>query len=311
MNRQDTEPSDFRARVTAVALCLIASIAASSFAAEPERMKVFSSTQGKFVTFDDLVAALAADADIVLVGEEHEDTATHRIELALLSALHQKRQRVGLSLEMFERDTQTALDAYLGGAIAEDEFLKQARPWKNYQTDYRPLVEYAKANKLPVIASNVPRRLATKVATGKGLSELAGLAAGDAQWVASEIDAPRDGYWWRFRETMRGHEGAEANDASMLAFYEAQCVKDETMAESIARFWMRTAAGTPARTLVVHYNGDFHSDYGEGTALRVRRRVPTASTIVVTIIPVDNLDAANGAAEAGRAAYVIFCPHEK
>jgi uncharacterized iron-regulated protein len=291
-----------RPGAAALLLCLVAQVAG---AAEPGRVRVYASAQQKVIPFDELVASLAAEADVVFVGEQHDDPATHRVELALLTALHAKRPRAALSLEMFERDTQTALDAYLAGAMTEEVFLGHSRPWKNYSTDYRPLVEFARTNRLPVIAANVPRRLSSKVATGKGLAELAALPTGDAQWVAAEVYAPRDRYWLRFRETMRGHAGTD--EGAMYSYYTAQVVKDETMAESIARFWTRAAADRP---IVVHYNGAFHSDFGEGTALRVRRRAPAAATAIVTIIPVDDPEKADGAAESGRADYVVFCARE-
>ena len=82
--------------------------------------------------------------------------------------------------------------------------------------------------------------------------------------------------------------------------YFAQCLKDETMAESIARAWQ------PGR-LVVHYNGSFHSDFRRGTAARVRRRLPDAKTSVLTVVPVANLDTVDPASsERKRADYLIY-----
>ena len=85
-----------------------------------------------------------AKADVVFVGEQHDDPNTHRLEAAILDGLRRRGVPVTLSLEMFERDTQAGLDSYLAGGIAEEEFLKTSRPWPRYATDYRPLVEMAK-----------------------------------------------------------------------------------------------------------------------------------------------------------------------
>jgi uncharacterized iron-regulated protein len=68
-------------------------------------------------------------------------------------------------------------------------------------------------------------------------------------------------------------------------FYQAQCVKDETMAESIVR--SRGDAGAP---LIIQYNGEFHSDFGEGTAARVKRRLPGARLLVISAVPAASLD---------------------
>ena len=80
----------------------------------------------------------------MLVGEQHDDPNSHRLESALLQGLMQRRVAVTVSLEMFERDVQPALDAYLRGADSEEEFLKSSRPWPRYASDYRSLVELAK-----------------------------------------------------------------------------------------------------------------------------------------------------------------------
>ncbi|UQT38864.1 ChaN family lipoprotein [Acidaminococcus intestini] len=57
--------------------------------------------------------------------------------------------RLVLSLEMFEKDVQASLDAYLAGRMTEMEFLKVSRPWPNYERDYRHLVEFAKRRGFP------------------------------------------------------------------------------------------------------------------------------------------------------------------
>jgi uncharacterized iron-regulated protein len=85
-------------------------------------------------------------------------------------------------------------------------------------------------------------------------------------------------------------------------FYEAQCVKDETMAESIVA--AMAAAGEGA--LVLHVDGAFHSDYGLGTAARVVRRRPGIRTAVISAVPVDSLATANAASFAARGDYVIL-----
>ncbi len=43
-------------------------------------------------------------ADVIFVGEQHDDVNTHRLELAVLEGLARRRDNVIVSLEMFERD---------------------------------------------------------------------------------------------------------------------------------------------------------------------------------------------------------------
>src|SRR5512136_710582 len=116
-------------------------------------------------SFDALI-----DFDVIFVGEIHDSRFAHEAELTLLTGLSERDPNLVLALEMFERDVQDILDAYLKGGISEDQFLEQSRPWPNYQDDYRPLIELAKTRGIPVIAANVPRRAAAAVVMANRIS---------------------------------------------------------------------------------------------------------------------------------------------
>lgn len=256
------------------------------------------------------VVRAGAAADVVFFGEQHDDPATHRAELALLAALGNAERPIVLSLEMFERDVQGVVDDYLAGRIAEADFLARSRPWERYVTDYRALVELARARGWRVVAANVPRRLASAVSRN-GLALVDTLAPHDRALVARDLVCPRDdAYYARFAAQMRGHSAgqgpATASDSATMQrmtdrFYEAQCVKDETMAESIAA--VRSA--TPG-ALVLHVNGAFHSDLGLGTASRVRRRDPGARLLVLSAVPVADPATAELAPLVERGDYLVL-----
>ena len=267
--------------------------------------RVFDTKQNRFSDFETMLAALAK-ADVVFMGEQHEDTRTHRLQAATLEGLDRRREGpIVLALEMFERDVQPLLDSYLAGAIPEADFLAGARPWPNYRADYRPMVEYAKAHNWPVIAGNVPRRLA-QVVSRRGLGAVDSLPSDDRALVARDLSCPHDDYAKRFAATMgdmSGHGVQMTPDqvkAMVQRFYEAQCVKDETMAEAVV------AAGTTHAALVVHANGSFHSDYRMGTAARVRRRLPESRMAVVSFVPVEDLDRVNGKSRRKLGDWVVF-----
>lgn len=282
--------------------------ATDSIAALPERYvphRAYDTDRNRFSDFEAMLAALAR-ADVVFLGEQHDDPRTHRLQLAVLEGLARRREgRVVLSLEMFERDVQPALDAYLAGTSTEAEFLAASRPWPNHRADYRPLVEFARTEGWPVIAANVPRRLAQAVSR-RGLVTLDSVPEGDLALIASARSCPRDAYQKRFAETMGDMSGhgmqmtKEQSAAMVQRFYEAQCLKDETMAESIAQ------ARATHNTLVVHANGSFHSDYRLGTAARVKRRLPEARIAVVSFVPVADLDRADGKSRRKLGDWVVF-----
>jgi uncharacterized iron-regulated protein len=269
----------------------------------PER--VYDTAAGAFVDFEVMLARLSK-ADVVFVGEQHDDPNTHRLEAAILDGLHRRKVTPVLSLEMFERDAQRWLNDYFAEQIGEEEMLKNARPWPRYATDYRRMVEMARERKWTVVAANVPRRLAADVSKN-GKEAIGKLSETDRAMIARELQCPPDDYSRRFAESMSGHPAGtqtpEQQQAMVERFYWAQCVKDETMAEAIAAAYEKKSAAGP----IVHYNGAFHSDFGLGTAERVRRRLPGKKTMVVTMIPVEDLDTVAPAGEdLKRADYLVY-----
>lgn len=246
-------------------------------------------------TVDDVADDLAS-ADVVALGELHGTPAVHETHLALVAALHRRRGEIVIAMEMFERDVQTVLLQYLSGMVDEARFLAEARPWPDYERDYRPVVEYARANGLVVLAANAPRALATRVAR-QGLAAVAG-----ERDVARETTAPEDDYWDAFVAEMKEHPGV--TEAMMRNFYAAQCLKDDTMAESITdHLAARRAAG--ARPLVVLICGKMHSDHGRGVVARVRSRMPDLTVRVVSAETVDDVAAGVYASPRAVADYVV------
>ena len=106
---------------------------------------------------------------------------------------------------------------------------------------------------------------------------------------------------------MGGHlAGASdaAADSNTERYYWAQCVKDETMAESIVTAFAKQE-GRPG--VIVHVTGAFHSDFGAGTGERVRRRLLGRRVAIVSLVPVENLDDISPAGDdLKRADYLVY-----
>ena len=291
-------------RVLPLLFCLfnfaIISLAQTAASYVPHR--VYDAKEKRFTDFEAMTADLA-HANVIFFGEQHDDPGTHRLELALLEGIARRRSDVIVALEMFERDVQQQVDDYLAGKLSEPDFLKASRPWPRYATDYKPLIELAKAKGWCVIAGNVPRRYASQVAKG-GLAAAEKLPAAERIFLAQQFSCPSDDYFKRFHESMSEHPGDKTPkmEAALLErMYQAQCVKDETMAESIAR--RQTAS---PQTLIVHYNGAFHSDFRLGTAARTKQRLPKANIKIISALPIENLDAINPNDERKRGDYLVF-----
>ncbi|MCU0865619.1 MAG: ChaN family lipoprotein [Planctomycetes bacterium] len=245
------------------------------------------------------VADQLATADVVSFGEMHDTPPVHTMHHALLTALHQRRGDMVIAMEMFERDVQTVLLKYLNGFVDERTFLEQARPWPNYERDYRPVVEFAKRHGLVVLAANAPRPLASRVAK-EGIAAVAG-----NPHVARETTAPEDDYWHAFQEQMLSHPGV--TPAQVKNFYAAQCLKDDTMAESVCDHLQqrRLQGGKP---LVVVICGSMHSDHGRGTVARIRSRMPDLDVRVLSAEAVADIGSGVYASARTVADYVVVVP---
>jgi uncharacterized iron-regulated protein len=232
-----------------------------------QEYQIYSSKSGKYISLETMAKELGK-YDVIFFGEFHGNPGVHKAQRELLPLLYDREARLILSFEMFERDTQTTLDAYLGGKISEAEFLAAARPWSNYETDYKPLLEFAKSRGLVAIAANIPRRLAGSVVRN-GKEFLDELGTDDKVLMALQISAPKGKYRDRFFATMQANgTHGDSNDEELYELlYFAQCMKDDTMAESLAQYVERYP-----KYKIIHFNGDFHSREFLGTVERLAKR---------------------------------------
>ena len=266
-------------RPALVAVLLVASAASAQTDSLAGRYAVY--LDGRAADLEAVVDA-ALDADVVFLGERHDDPVAHALQLRVLQAVHERAGRpVALGLEMFEADVQPVLDEYLAGAVDERGFLEASRPWSNV-ADYRPLVEYARAHGLPVVATNAPARHVRAVARG-GVGALDRLPeASLAVYPPRPWAGASDALATKFADAMGGMAGhGGPSSGGMLA---AQNLRDLTMAWHVAE-------ATRGGALVVHVNGSFHSAGGLGIPEHLVRFAPDARALVVTFEPATDLAA--------------------
>jgi len=220
----------------------------------------------------------AQKGDVVFLGEQHDDAVGHALQFEIFKKLVEQnagKRKVILSLEMFERDVQIVLDEYLSGLITEKQFLASSRPWGNYQTDYRPLVELAKENKLEVVAANAPRRYVNMVSR-LGRESLNKLSDQAKTWLAPlPYPDPSDAYSRKFNALMGG--SPESLSSANPILY-SQALWDATMADSVAK-----ALDKNKGSLIVHLNGGFHTESRLGTFEQLMKYRPKTKGIVVTM----------------------------
>jgi len=251
--------------------------------------RIIHSRTGKELTLAQLADELSA-RDLVYFGELHDNVAGHRVYAELAKLLVEKRPDFVLSMEMFERDVQGVVNDFLRGRLDEAAFLKLSRPWKNYAQDYKPLVDLARDKKADLIAGNLPKAVASKVASKEGSS---------SPYLPRTTTTPNDRYWELFGDAMKGHPGPEGAAERM---YRAQCAKDDAMAEAIADY---LGANPHRQPLVIHCNGNFHSDYGLGTAARVAQRSPLCQAAIISMVAVPDVAKADVTADRKKGHYLL------
>lgn len=213
--------------------------------------------------------------DVIFFGERHGDKALHRLQREILPGLLDGERELILSFEMWERDAQKALDSFISGDLSEADFKKISGIWPNYE-DYRPLLIFAQKNKLQAVAANIPRSYANRTAK-EGWGFVEHLPPEERALIATKLSAPDDAYREAFFTVMGKMSSHPMNQENLQNMYLAQCIKDDTMAESIA-----LALKDKPTARLIHFNGDFHSRNFLGTVSRLKKSMPELKIAVLT-----------------------------
>jgi uncharacterized iron-regulated protein len=237
--------------------------------------RIYSVNSGKEVTLNEIAEDMK-NYDVLFFGEEHNDSVTHYLESKMFELLCQKfTNRIALSMEMFDRDVQTVMNEYLSGSIREKNFNKDARIWSNYK-DYKPMVEFAKTNKVDIICANAPSRY-TNLAGRKGQKALMELSDDAKKYFAPlPYDTASGKYYEKLVALTSHNASAPADTASKKAppmpsmqgfnLILGQSLWDATMAFSISTYLKKNKGKK-----VMQVNGRFHSDEGFGIATQLKK----------------------------------------
>ncbi|MBD2703827.1 ChaN family lipoprotein [Spirosoma sp. BT702] len=269
-------------RLALFLLCLLA------FAFRPDKPAYRLYTpQLKATTYAKLLRQ-ATQADVVLFGELHNNPICHWLELQLTKDLQAaKKENLVLGAEMFETDNQTAISNYVQGQTDGKELANQARLWPNFDTDYKPIADFARQQHIPFIATNVPRKYA-RLVSRQGLAALDTISADGKQQMVPlplTVDLTLPGYK-AMMEMMGGStHGSTPNSANphgatndMSAnFARAQAIKDATMAHFILQ-------NLKTGQTMLHFNGDYHSKNFEGIVWYLRRQRPTLTILTLSSV---------------------------
>ena len=309
-------------------LLLLSGFAGLAALAQKPAYKMFRE-DGKKVKYEKMLEA-ASEADIVLFGEYHTNPISHWLQLELTTDLfEEKGDALILGAEMFEADNQLIMDEYLAGQITETKFEEEARLWKNYKTDYKPLVLVAREHELTFVATNIPRRYANMVYK-RGVVSLDSLSDEALRYIAPlplEYDITLNCY----KQLMGNRSGSMAKspmgdtispmgdtitpmgEAKMpmaskspmgghgsTNLADAQAIKDATMSHFIMEYWQ------PGK-LFIHYNGAYHSDEFESMNWFLKRANPDLNIVTISTVSQDDVEALEEES-VGKADFIIAVP---
>jgi uncharacterized iron-regulated protein len=245
------------------------------FAQKKQAYKIFK-VNGKKTSYKKLLK-MAKKADLVFFGEEHDNPIAHWFEIELTKDLFDKVDKpIIIGAEMMETDNQKEVDLYLKGKLKYKEFKKQARLWPNFKTDYKPMMDFAKEKSIPFIATNIPRRYASKVFHG-GFKVLDSLPEDEKKWIAPlpiKYNAELSQYV-KMKAMMGGHGGDNLP--------KAQAIKDATMAYNILKHYKKGS-------LFIHYEGSYHSNYNQGIIWYIKQQQPNLKIISIAVESQDDVN---------------------
>ena len=235
--------------------------------------EIFRLPEGDRISFSQLIGDLHSYR-VIFVGESHDQIEHHRIEAKLLETLLKEKQEIVVAMEMFQRSQQPTLDRWSQGVLTEEEFLREVdweKTWGTEYTLYKGILDTAREHRVRILGLNIPKELTRKVAR-KGIGNL----SAEDRLQLPEMDLTDRHHRKYIRSLYKGHHGGTAKDFEH--FYQAQCLWDEAMAETLADF-LKSPQGAGKTALV--FSGIGHVVFDFGIPKRLYRRVPLPYQVIV------------------------------
>ncbi len=193
---------------------------------------ILKTATGATISKRQLVDDLAG-VRVVYVGESHTNVSHHAIQLEVIRELHENAPDLSIGMEMFDYTYQPVLDRWTAGELDEAEFLRQTHWYANWRFPfdlYRDILQYAKENRIRVIALNLPFSIPAKIRVGG----IASLSEEDAKHLPASIDTTNAEHRNYLEEIYKLHHFRGQDNFEF--FYEAQCAWEDAMAAKVAEY---------------------------------------------------------------------------
>jgi aminopeptidase N len=222
---------------------------------------------------DDIIPQLTASR-IIYVGEAHDQFAHHMNQLKVIKKIHDAGYQLAVGMEMFQKPYQQVVDDYLTGRIDEYTFLKKTEYFSRWRYDYnlyKPIVDYLKQQRIPLVALNIQGDLTRKVAR-EGMYDLPDK---QKKQLPSDMNFSNKMYRKDLNQVFVVHN-KQKDLQDFNYFLQAQMVWDEGMAESAHRF----LTNHPEHKMVILAgNGHIRHKYGIPDRLYRRNHEPFAVVV--------------------------------
>ena len=236
------------------------------------------------------IAEALADRQVIHVGENHQQYSHHLAQLDIIRAIHNIHPDIAIGMEMFQQPFQQYLDQYIQGKLEEKDMLRRTEYFSRWAYDYRlykPILDFAKEHRIPVIALNIEKEITSKV----GDVGIDGLDDAERQKIPADLDDSNVRYRQQLQQVFAQHPHNENSDFER--FLQVQLLWDEGMAERAVNYLQQY----PDRKMIV-LAGVGHVAHGMGIPDRIKRRKQVDSVIV---LPADAAPV-----EPGVADFIIY-----
>jgi uncharacterized iron-regulated protein len=229
---------------------------------------------GAVISYDRMIQEIS-NADIVFVGEIHDEQVHHDLELRIIRSFHESGTPLSVGLEMFRSDSQKDLNSWVSGSSSLEQFLPSYYDnWRQPWPAYRGIFLYAREHQIPLVGLNIPSDITKAVARSGFLA----LNAQQKRKLPPGISCNIDPKYMQFiRQAYAGHTKQE--DRRFLNFCEAQMVWDKSMAWNLIEYRKKY----PGMTTVV-LSGVGHA-WKRGIPEQVAQQSSVTYKVVLPLIP--------------------------
>lgn len=171
------------------------------------------------------------DARLFFLAENHDESTHHAAQLAISKRLQQSGRPLAIGLEMFATTSQEKLDQWVAGKLSLREFREvYASNWNMPWSLYEQILLYARDNRIPLIALNLPKGISRKVAR----EGFAALTPEERRQLPADITCSVSPAYMAFIRQAYANHGL--TDKAFTHFCEAQLLWNRNMGRQMEAF---------------------------------------------------------------------------